>query len=442
MLAALGLSSLDELIDQAVPPPSATTSRWSWRTRDQRARGHRPAAGPGRPQRGGHLAHRRRLPRHPHARRDPAQRAGEPGLVHGLHALPAGDQPGPAGGAAQLPDHGVRPHRHGDRQRLHARRGHRRRRGHDPGPPLHPPRRRPSFFVDAECHPQTIAVVATRAEPLGIEVVVGDPATDLVPGDVFGVLLQHPGTSGVVRDLRPVIEAVHGAGGLAVVATDLLACTLLVPPGELGADAAVGSSQRFGVPMGFGGPHAGFLATRDRLPPLAARPAGGRVGRRRRPPRPPPGAADPRAAHPPGEGHVQHLHRPGAAGRHGLDVRRVPRARGASPPSPRASTPRPARWPARLRARGFDLVHDTWFDTLTVRTPGQAAEITERARQAASTCGAWTATGWAWRSTRPRRRCSAACWRPSGSTPTPPSGRPGRPATGHPGRPSAAPASS
>ena len=77
------------------------------------------------------------------------------------------------------------------------------------------------------------------------------------------VLLQHPGTSGVIRDLRPVIDAVHEAGGLAVVATDLLACTLLVPPGELGADVAVGSSQRFGVPMGFGGPHAGFLATRN-----------------------------------------------------------------------------------------------------------------------------------------------------------------------------------
>ncbi|MGH9216301.1 MAG: glycine dehydrogenase (aminomethyl-transferring), partial [Acidimicrobiales bacterium] len=100
------------------------------------------------------------------------------------------------------------------------------------------------FFVDAECHPQTIAVVATRAEPLGIEVVVGDPSADLSPGDTFGVLLQHPGTSGVLRDLRPIIEAVHAAGGLAVVATDLLACTLLVPPGELGADAAVGSAQR------------------------------------------------------------------------------------------------------------------------------------------------------------------------------------------------------
>jgi glycine dehydrogenase len=123
----------------------------------------------------------------------------------------------------------------------------------------------PSFFVDGETHPQTIAVVAARAEPIGIDIVVGDPTRDLDPARCFGVLLQHPGTTGVVRDLTAVIDAVHGAGGLAAVATDLLACTLLTAPGEQGADAVVGSSQRFGVPMGFGGPHAGFLATRDEL---------------------------------------------------------------------------------------------------------------------------------------------------------------------------------
>jgi len=122
-----------------------------------------------------------------------------------------------------------------------------------------------AFFIDAETHPQTIAVVATRARPLGIEVVIGDPAVDLDPEAVFGALFQHPGTSGVVRDLSPTIDAVHGAGGLVAVATDLLACTLLVPPGEQGADVVVGSAQRFGVPMGFGGPHAGFLATREAL---------------------------------------------------------------------------------------------------------------------------------------------------------------------------------
>ena len=121
-----------------------------------------------------------------------------------------------------------------------------------------------TFFVDDETHPQTVAVVAARAEPIGIEVVVG-PLSDLDPDAVFGALLQHPGTTGVVRDLSPTIDAVHAAGGLVAVATDLLACTLLTPPGEQGADVCVGSSQRFGVPLGYGGPHAGFLATRDDL---------------------------------------------------------------------------------------------------------------------------------------------------------------------------------
>ncbi len=119
-----------------------------------------------------------------------------------------------------------------------------------------------SFFVDDGCHPQTIEVVNTRATPLGFTVVVGDPETDLEPGSVFGALLQYPGTTGRVRDLRPTIDALHAAGALAAVATDLLACTLLTPPGEMGADVAIGSTQRFGVPMMFGGPHAAFMSTR------------------------------------------------------------------------------------------------------------------------------------------------------------------------------------
>jgi len=119
------------------------------------------------------------------------------------------------------------------------------------------------FFVDAQCHPQTIEVVRTRAVPLGYEVVVGDPDADLDPDAVFGVLLQYPGTSGVVPDIAPIIDRVHAAGGLVAVATDLLASAVITPAGELGADVAVGSSQRFGVPMMFGGPHAGFMATRD-----------------------------------------------------------------------------------------------------------------------------------------------------------------------------------
>jgi glycine dehydrogenase len=122
-----------------------------------------------------------------------------------------------------------------------------------------------SFFVDAEVHPQTLAVLRTRAEPLGWNLVVGDPLTDLDKADVFGALLQYPGTSGAVRDLRPAIAVLRGKGALAAVAADLLALTLLASPGELGADIAIGSAQRFGVPMGYGGPHAAYMAVRDAL---------------------------------------------------------------------------------------------------------------------------------------------------------------------------------
>jgi glycine dehydrogenase len=120
-----------------------------------------------------------------------------------------------------------------------------------------------TFVVDADCHPQTIDVVRTRAEPIGVEVVVVDAGAGIAEAGVFGALLQYPGSSGAVRDLRPVIEQLHAQGALVGVASDLLALVLLRPPGEMGADAVVGSSQRFGVPLGFGGPHAAFFATRD-----------------------------------------------------------------------------------------------------------------------------------------------------------------------------------
>jgi glycine dehydrogenase len=122
-----------------------------------------------------------------------------------------------------------------------------------------------SFFVDAEVHPQTLAVLRTRAEPLGWNLVVGDPLSDLAQAQVFGALLQYPGTSGTVRDLKPAIAALHARGALAIVAADLLALTLLASPGELGADIAIGSAQRFGVPMGYGGPHAAYMAVREPL---------------------------------------------------------------------------------------------------------------------------------------------------------------------------------
>ncbi|MGH3152643.1 MAG: aminomethyl-transferring glycine dehydrogenase, partial [Streptosporangiaceae bacterium] len=123
------------------------------------------------------------------------------------------------------------------------------------------------FLADADCLPQTLAVLRTRAEPLGIHLVVEPVTAESIaaqPG-LFGVLLQFPGASGAVGDLAPLIEAAHARGALAAVAADLLALTLLRPPGELGADIAVGSTQRFGVPMWYGGPHAGYMAVSDPL---------------------------------------------------------------------------------------------------------------------------------------------------------------------------------
>ena len=123
-------------------------------------------------------------------------------------------------------------------------------------------RGRDGFFVAEDCHPQTIAVVRTRAEPQGIRVHVGPPeSVDVEAQALFGVLVQYPATDGVVRDYAGLARTVHDGGALLVVATDLLALALLRPPGEFGADVAVGSAQRFGVPMGYGGPHAAFFAT-------------------------------------------------------------------------------------------------------------------------------------------------------------------------------------
>ncbi|TPE53867.1 aminomethyl-transferring glycine dehydrogenase [Amaricoccus solimangrovi] len=122
-----------------------------------------------------------------------------------------------------------------------------------------------AFFVDHHCHPQTIAVIRTRAEPLGWEVIVGDPFADLDPEAVFGAIFQYPGTYGDCHDFGGPIAALHDAKALACVAADPLALTLLRPPGEMGADIAIGSTQRFGVPLGFGGPHAAYMAVTDAL---------------------------------------------------------------------------------------------------------------------------------------------------------------------------------
>jgi glycine dehydrogenase len=122
---------------------------------------------------------------------------------------------------------------------------------------------RDTFLVAENCHPQTIEVVQTRARPLGIRVVVTGWTGFTFNHKVFGVLLQYPTTDGAIVDWEPTIKAAHEAGALAIVAADPLALTLLRPPGEMGADVAVGNTQRFGVPLGFGGPHAAYMATRD-----------------------------------------------------------------------------------------------------------------------------------------------------------------------------------
>ena len=121
------------------------------------------------------------------------------------------------------------------------------------------------FFVDKGCHPQTIAVIQTRAEPLGWTVTVGDPFTDLDPTEVFGAIFQYPGTHGHVHDFSGLIARLHQTGALAAVAADILALLLLKSPGEMGADIAIGSTQRFGVPVGYGGPHAAYMAVKDAI---------------------------------------------------------------------------------------------------------------------------------------------------------------------------------
>ncbi|MEO6001662.1 MAG: aminomethyl-transferring glycine dehydrogenase [Opitutus sp.] len=120
-----------------------------------------------------------------------------------------------------------------------------------------------TFFVSSACHPQTIDIVKTRATPLEVEVIVGDHRTFSPGASCFGVLVQYPDTTGSIHDFQAFFAAAHAVGAYTIVATDLLALTLLRAPGEFGADVAVGSAQRFGVPLGFGGPHAGFLATKD-----------------------------------------------------------------------------------------------------------------------------------------------------------------------------------
>jgi len=237
------------------------------------------------------------------------------------------------------------------------------------------------FFVADTCHPQTIEVVRTRAEPLGIEVLVGDwnqCAPDSMDG-LFAVLLQYPDTHGSVRDPRAFIEAARAAGAKVVLAADILALTLLTPPGELGADVAVGSTQRFGVPLGYGGPHAGYMACSDALKrKMPGRLIGISIDSEGNP-----------AYRLSLQTREQHIRRDKATSNictaqvllavmagmyavyHGPDGLRTlaRRIHGLT-----------ATLAAALTQADVELVNDGFFDTLTVRVPGRAASILDEAR--------------------------------------------------------------
>ncbi|MEU1311096.1 aminomethyl-transferring glycine dehydrogenase [Streptomyces cinnamoneus] len=240
------------------------------------------------------------------------------------------------------------------------------------------------FLIDADALPQTVAVIQTRAEPTGVEVLVADlsagiPA-EIAERGVFGVLLQYPGASGAVRDLRPVIEQAHGLGAIVTVAADLLALTLLTSPGELGADIAIGTSQRFGVPMGFGGPHAGYMAVRDQYArSLPGRLVGVSVD------------ADGNKAYRLAlQTREQHIRREKATSN--ICTAQVLLAVMAGmyavyhgPEGLAAIARRTHRYATLLaeglRGAGVEIVHGAYFDTLTARVPGRAAEVVAAARE-------------------------------------------------------------
>ena len=234
------------------------------------------------------------------------------------------------------------------------------------------------FFAHCDTHPQTLAVMATRAEPLGIDLMIGDESS-LVPGEVFGALFSYPSSTGCVGEWSETISAVKALGGITVVVTDLLACVLLTSPGELGADIAVGSAQRFGVPMAFGGPHAAFMATTQAY----ARSLPGRLV----------GVSTDTAGRPALrlalQTREQHIRREKATsnictaqallaniagfyavwhGAEGLQriAQRVNRLASITA--------------AGLLSRGLELRHTTWFDTLAVNLPSGSKHVLQKAR--------------------------------------------------------------
>ena len=240
------------------------------------------------------------------------------------------------------------------------------------------------FVVDANALPQTIAVVRTRAAALGIEVVVADLTgglPELPGGALSGVLVQYPGADGAVLDPRPVIEAAHERNAMAVVAADLLALALLESPGELGADVVVGSTQRFGVPLFYGGPHAGYMAVRSGLERhLPGRLVGVSVD------------AEGRSAYRLAlQTREQHIRRDKATSN--ICTAQVLLAVVASmyavyhgPEGLRAIAQRTHRYAAVLAAAmrdgGVEVAHEAFFDTVTARVPGRAEAVVDAAREA------------------------------------------------------------
>ncbi len=236
------------------------------------------------------------------------------------------------------------------------------------------------FFVDHDCHPQTISVVRTRAEAFGFDLVVDDVST-LGEHEVFGALFQYPNTWGEIRDLKPLIDQVHANNGLACVAADLLSLVLLTPPGDLGADVVFGSAQRFGVPMGYGGPHAAFFATRDAYKrAMPGRIIGVSVDARGN-----------RALRMALQTREQHIRREKANSN--ICTAQVLLANMASfyavyhgPQGLKVIAERIQRLTAilasGLEAAGIKRCNQNFFDTLTLDVPGQASAIVERARAA------------------------------------------------------------
>ena len=235
-----------------------------------------------------------------------------------------------------------------------------------------------AFFVDHEVHPQTLALLRTRAEPLGWSLIVGDPARDLGNADVFGALFQYPGTHGGLFDPRAAITALKAKGAIAVIAADPLALTLLASPGDLGADIAIGSTQRFGVPMGYGGPHAAYMAVKDALKrSLPGRIVGLSVDSR--------GAPAYRLAL---QTREQHIHREKATSN--ICTAQVLLAVIASMYAvyhgpeglshiARTVHRRTSVLAAGLKKLGFAPLNDAWFDTVTVAVNGERQKIISHA---------------------------------------------------------------